>query len=309
MVFGGLLNGVTITYAQEFQRQFQRQHPEIILHKFVLDDYLFDLFGYIDLCDFANKYIGFFIVLFAIRFILTRGRLVVLRRYFFLMGINFLIRSVCLYFTLLNDPAHRDSSVNTNPLFESVLISAGTHVSTVDKLFSGHTSSLTLAGLFMVSYSDKYPLFDNKKTSKLFYFGFNVAICVYVACGWCIFAIARMHYSVDIFIGLLFAFFIFALYHNYIKLAQTRNNSFNKFLIWFEQDADDIPIIQFVENQEPTVFGSENFKEVIIEMQEVKSESFKVFQNKGDDEKENKIKEIQKQNTITLDNTNVSNNI
>ncbi|ELP87235.1 hypothetical protein EIN_094420, partial [Entamoeba invadens IP1] len=119
MVSGGLLNGLMIPLAQEFQRQWQRQHANIVLHQFVLDDVLFGIFPFVDLVAFADKYLGFFVVMSAVRFFMTPGRLVVLRRFTFLMGVNFFLRSVCLYFTLLSDPSQNISDVDGNPLLET----------------------------------------------------------------------------------------------------------------------------------------------------------------------------------------------
>ncbi|ELP87223.1 hypothetical protein EIN_094000 [Entamoeba invadens IP1] len=250
MVSSGFLNALMIPFAQEFQRQWQRQHANIVLHQFVLDDVLFGIFPFVDLVAFADKYIGFFVVMSAVRFFMTPGRLVVLRRFTFLMGVNFFLRSVCLYFTLLSDPSRNISDVDGNPLLETFLVAGGIHISTVDKLFSGHTATLTLCGLFLLYYHETYPLFSSKKSSLLFGIIFKCLVCLYVCCGLCLFAAVRIHYTVDILVGALISFLGFSLYHTYILLAHTRDNSFNKFLTWFEADATDIPKIIFIQNEE-----------------------------------------------------------
>ncbi|BFU19225.1 membrane-spanning protein, putative [Entamoeba histolytica HM-1:IMSS-B] len=250
MILCGLLNGLSISFAQEFQRQWYRSHPTIHFKEFVLDDLLFSVFSFRDLIGFADKYLGFLVVVMVFRFFLCKGRLIVLRRFVTLMGVMFLMRIICVYMTLLNDPSINYSTATGNPLVESFLISGGIHVSTVDKMFSGHTGSITLTGMFLIYYHDQYPIFHSKRLHYSLSLTFKIIVLLYVACGLCLFTIVRIHYTSDVFVGLILASTIFCLYHSYIPLAQTKNNIFNCILCWIEQDADDIPKIQFIK-QEP----------------------------------------------------------
>ncbi|EDR25409.1 hypothetical protein EDI_002730 [Entamoeba dispar SAW760] len=250
MILCGLLNGLSISFAQEFQRQWYRSHPTIHFKEFVLDDLLFSIFSFRDLIGFADKYLGFLVVIMVFRFFLSKGRLIVLRRFVTLMGVMFLVRIICVYMTLLNDPSINYSDVTGNPLIESFLISGGIHISTVDKMFSGHTGSITLTGMFLIYYHDQYPIFHSKRLHYSLSLTFKIIVLLYVACGWCLFTIVRIHYTSDVFVGIILASTVFCLYHSYIPLAQTKNNTFNYILCWIEQDADDIPEIQFIKQEQ-----------------------------------------------------------
>ncbi|KAL7721162.1 Sphingomyelin synthase-like domain-containing protein [Entamoeba marina] len=273
ILISGNLNGVVIGFAQEYQRIWYRQHPDIEFQKFILDDFGFTTFPFVDIVSFADIYLGVIVILcIGARFFITPYRLVVLRRFLTMMGTIFSVRVICLYATLIPDPSRTQSTVEFNPFFEGFFISTGLHMSTVDKIFSGHTMSVTLCALFWIHYCGRAPIFDfnpfniSKKTTYGYPLRFTIAsfyIMCYVAVAWCLFVMLRRHYSVDVFIAIILSVVIFKTYHNYILTSCTRKNSFNAFIMWLEQDAPDIPHEMYL-LKEPIVINELTDLEEII---------------------------------------------
>lgn len=249
--FMGYMSGVMIAFTQEAQRIFYRQHPDIVKGEFTLSDIGFDMFPFTDIFHVADLYMGVVIVIcMGVRFFLTKYRLIVLRRFFFLAAIMFVFRIFSFYMTILPDSARTTSTVVMNPFFEGFFIMVGLHFGTPDKIFSGHTMAITMVALFWSHYSGRVPIFNSgllglKKTNS---FGYptrptlgSVYVFIYMTLGCCLFVMLRRHYSIDVFLGFILSFVVFKWYHNYILTACTRDNAFNRFIMWFEQDAPDVP--------------------------------------------------------------------
>ena len=243
MAFTGYLNGVSITFAQEQQRIWHKRHPDVKLHQFELYDILFKWFDHKDAVGIADKYLAGLIAFMAINILYSSQRFVIVQRYLICMSLMFLIRIPTVYLTILNDPSHNQSTVSGNPLIEGLLIAGGTHVSTVDKLYSGHTGSLTIAGLILLKYYDKtfiHSVINGTFVEKFF----KPLIIMYLIGGYVLFTIARIHYTVDVFIAFTLATMMFHLYHNYILLAPMKESALGKFVTYLQRGADDIPSLQ-----------------------------------------------------------------
>ncbi|BFU18257.1 membrane-spanning protein, putative [Entamoeba histolytica HM-1:IMSS-B] len=256
----GYFSGVVICFSQENQRIFYRFHPDIKYQQFILDDIGFTLMPFVDIVQFADIYLGAIIIICLVfRFFITKYRLIILRRYFTLMGVLFAIRLVCVYLTILPDPSRVETTVNSNPFLEGFYIMTGLHFSTVDKLFSGHTMSITLIALFWSHYSGRVPIIDfnpfNWKWVTSYGYPLKITLTslyvwVYVMIGWCLFVMLRRHYSVDVFLGVIICVVVFEWYHSYILTSCTRKNTLNAFIMWMEQDAPDIPHEMYYFKQE-----------------------------------------------------------
>ncbi|KAL7713703.1 Sphingomyelin synthase-like domain-containing protein [Entamoeba marina] len=243
-LFFGYMNGVMITFAQEYQRQWHRQHPSIIQNEFTLDDVLFTIFSYKNLISFADTYLLLLVAFMVLKISFTPQRLMIFRRFAICLGLMFILRTIAVYVTLLSDPSQNKSTVVGNPLIEGVHVTTGYHVSTVDKMFSGHTCTLSLAGLFILHYWTSGPIIDlglNKKYQHILSNVLKMVVVLYMFGGYCLFALVRIHYSTDIFIGCILSVLVFYWYHSYILLSSTRLNGFNKLICWIEQDATDLP--------------------------------------------------------------------
>ncbi|KAL7713691.1 Sphingomyelin synthase-like domain-containing protein [Entamoeba marina] len=270
-MFFGYLNGVMITFAQEYQRQWHRQHPTIIEREFVLDDFLFNVFEFQNLIDFAGNYLSCLVAFMLIRFFFTPQRFVIIRRFLALLGVMFILRSLAVYISLLNDPSQNKSNVVGNPFFEGAHVATGNHVSTVDKMFSGHTCALTLAALFLIHYWDSAPLTDRRQYAKvksIISSVFKFGILLYLIGGLCLFALVRIHYTADIFIGAVLSILVFYWYHNYMLLSSTKNCLLDKLICWLEQDATDIPKIHMAKIQHKVNTTKETYYRIIQEEKE-----------------------------------------
>ncbi|BFU18788.1 sphingomyelin synthetase, putative [Entamoeba histolytica HM-3:IMSS] len=250
MALCGYWNSVFQVLAQERYTQWLMMHPEVP-RRLVLPDFFFKVLPYFKQSWVCDIYIGIFVIFTNIRFLLTPYRSCVIRRYFFLQGTIFLIRSFSIFFTIMPDPSLSTSNVKYNPFIEGFLIMFGIHKTSYDCMFSGHTANIVLCACMWYQYSDSAPIFKldclnswpiNSPT------GYPLRFTITKAIGWivCIggillFCVTHLHYFVDIYIGCIVAFLLFKLYHNYILTIYTRNNIFNAFLRWFEQDAPDIP--------------------------------------------------------------------
>ncbi|KAL7719229.1 Sphingomyelin synthase-like domain-containing protein [Entamoeba marina] len=162
-----------------------------------------------------------FILLTLLRFFITPYRWVILRRYFFLQGVVYFVRGLCVFTTILPDPSGRTSTVNTsNIIIEGFLVLLGVHRVECDMMFSGNAASMVLCACLWHHYSHKAPIIEFDPlgdTPNATPYGYPLRLTLVKLLAW--------------------------LYHNYILFIATRKNILNTFFRWFETGAPDIPAI------------------------------------------------------------------
>ncbi|EDR24386.1 sphingomyelin synthetase, putative [Entamoeba dispar SAW760] len=229
MIICGYWNSVFQIYADSIAGFWKYKHQP-----FVLMDIFFDILPYVQSNRISDLYLKYCIVITIIRFLFTPLRSIILRRYCFIQAVIFLFRGFSVFATLLPNPMIScKSDAIGNPFVEGFYVMLGYHHTCADLLFSGHTANLTVCAFIWEYYSEKVPFF-NPLVER---------ICAWVIAfiGYFIFLANHFHYSCDVFIGFIVAGLLFNLYHTYIKTISTRNNFFNSFLRWFEEDSLEIP--------------------------------------------------------------------
>ncbi|KAL7716733.1 Sphingomyelin synthetase [Entamoeba marina] len=222
-------NCVFQIYADSIADRWKYKHQNI-----VLTDIAFDLLPHLSSTTISDEYIKYCFLTTCFRFFLSPLRSIICRRYCFLQGIIFLCRGFSVFATLLPNPLLTcESTARGNPFIEAFYVLSGKHVTCADLLFSGHAANITLCVLIWNRYGEIVPIM-NIYIEKIF-----VWCCAFG--GYFIFVANHFHYSCDVFIGGLLASMLFYVYHYYLLTISTRNNFFNSFLRWFEEDATDVP--------------------------------------------------------------------
>ena len=258
MIICGYINGIFQVLSQIRYDEWKQTHPQV-KDEIVIADAAFHMIPKMNASYLPNILAYLFIGFTAVRFFVTPYRWIILRRYFFLQSIIYLIRGVCIYTTLIPDPSGMPSTVNTQNIFtESLLIFLGIHRIECNMMFSGIISSMVLCACVWHHYSHKAPIIqfdlDNSPNSTVYGYPLRmtfVKLVVWVTLFICfIFYIAcRLHYVADIFVAFMFTLFLFKVYHNYIIMSSTRNDIVNSFFKWFESDAVDIPTVMEYPNE------------------------------------------------------------
>nr|BAN42085.1 sphingomyelin synthetase, putative [Entamoeba invadens] len=229
MIICGYWNSVFQIYADSIAGFWKYKHQP-----FVLMDIAFDVLPHIESEHISDYYLKWCIYATAIRFMFTPLRLVILRRYCFMQAVIFLLRGFSVFATLL--PCPMTGCVSTavgNPFVEALYIMLGYHRTCADLLFSGHTANLTMCAFIWEYYCEKVPFFNPVYE--------RVASWIAAMVGFVVFLSNHFRYSCDVFVGFVMAALVFNMYHSYVLTISTRNNFFNSFLRWFEEDADEIP--------------------------------------------------------------------
>jgi hypothetical protein len=176
----------------------------------------------------------------------------VFRRLLFLCAFLFLMRAVSISVTIL-DPPPNDcvTNIEYSVAVEGFLVMFGIHHTCADLVFSGHTVHLTILALIWQYYSDGS---EWKWLSR-----YNVDIdrwqcltgdrwrgesgtcnlTIFLVWFWAVSAYVlilctRFHYSLDVFVGLILAIFVFKHYHHYIETVGQRRGIISRFFCWFE---------------------------------------------------------------------------
>jgi len=99
------------------------------------------------------------VVVTIIRFLITKNRFVVLKRYALLLGTVFLFRSLTIVSTILPQP--QKSCIATargNVFLDGLMILLGQKKTCTDMFFSGHCTNVTFAALLWTNFSHIYPV-------------------------------------------------------------------------------------------------------------------------------------------------------
>ena len=182
-----------------------------------------------------------FSILTFLRFFFTPIRITIFRRYCFIKTVCILFQSGSIYSTLLYTPNHTCNNtyhiMNLTDYYsiikQTILISIGYYTPCIELLFSDFIMQLTLNVLLWFQYVDRVS-FINPFIEKVFALCFGI-ICVIN------YSLQHIRYSCDCFIGITLTVLVFSVYHFYIKSVSTRNNFFNAFMRWFEEDSNEIP--------------------------------------------------------------------
>jgi len=173
----------------------------------------------------------------------------ILRRWFFLEGVIFILRGFSVAMTSVPAPSALCTSTATgNVWIEAIYITFGKHHTCADCMFSGHTAAITLLVMMWTHYSRGEELaicFGSRRgiiTNNVDAAGdpvgwkiIDLPLWAYAIVSYWIIIVTRFHYSHDVFIGFLVTYFLFNAYHFYIKaLAMRQGSMFSRFMRWFE---------------------------------------------------------------------------
>ena len=193
-------------------------------------------------------------------------RAIIFRRVMFIQGIMFCLRAISIIVTELNIPQQScESTATGNPWVEGFLIIATIHHTCGDVMFSGHTTTITVAALTWTMYSKGEewnwlmrriapsdavaPVASSARSCSprsclrpdLDAVGDPVScyitpVLVWAAAitGYCMIITTRFHYSVDVFIGFTLTQLVYRYYHMYIKTVVERTGPIASFVRWFE---------------------------------------------------------------------------
>jgi len=231
-------------------------------HHFFSESYeLFDLGFFIlspmpsiiaDVCAFGL--VGITIL----RFLVTRNRFIILKRYMMILGTIFLFRALTIVSTILPQPQRSCmSTARGNPFLDGLLIILLQKKTCTDMFFSGHATNMTLAALIWTYFSHTSPIIPLSPLDKFIFrrkrlmdnYGklkrptvTKIFIWLLVAVGCYFVSATRLHYMIDIIFGLFVTITVFKLYHHALAMAYFKETWFSKFVRWFDSDSPEIEI-------------------------------------------------------------------
>ncbi|GAB1223240.1 hypothetical protein ENUP19_0139G0027 [Entamoeba nuttalli] len=244
------INALFQAITDDYYIRWLSNHQEIP-KSYTLPDIGTDLLPFIDI-PYLPSYVlvGVLTVTF-LRFFFTPYRTIILKRFCFLQGTIFILRSLSIFGTYLPSPVPC-TTYNKQPLFiYAMKIFSGTR-SCHDLMFCPHTAALFFCAMFWYHYIEKAPLINFKWCYKVspsvneygYPLRFTIEkgiICIITAIASLLFVMCKRHYTFDIYIAAIISVLLFKLYHHYILHINTRMNWFNAFLRWFEDGSPDIP--------------------------------------------------------------------
>ncbi|KAL7717307.1 hypothetical protein QTN25_005130 [Entamoeba marina] len=244
------INAMSMALTDVYYIKWLSSHPEIP-KTYTLPDLGADYLPFID-SPYVPTYVmtGILSITF-LRFLFTPYRFIVLRRFCFLQGIIFILRSFSVFSTFIPSPVPCNVDNQDSILIYAIKIFTGTR-SCHDLMFCPHTSALFICAMIWYHYTEKAPIFNldfcSKHSSSVNEFGYplrltfeKIFIIVVSAVSSLVFVMCRRHYSFDVYIAAVISIFIFKLYHHYILYIKVRHNWLNTFFGWFEEGAPDIP--------------------------------------------------------------------
>jgi len=208
----------------------------------------------------ADIYVVAFVVISIIRFLLTRNRFVVLKRYCLLLGTVFLFRALTIVSTILPQPQRSciaTANAKENPFLGGLMIMLTLQKTCTDMFFSGHATNLTFAALLWTNFSHIYPVIPLTKLDKAVFRGLpltdrfgrirrptvtKIIVWLAVIVGFIFISATRLHYMIDVIFGFCVSLTVFILYHHALAKACTNNSFFSRFLRWYESDSPEIEL-------------------------------------------------------------------
>ena len=140
-----------------------------------LPDLGFDYFEKLDSPaqrNFPDQWLGIIAGLTLIRFSLTPMRLTIFRRWWFCLGMLFLLRGVTIIVTLLPNPFYQcvrkgwEQGLTDNVFIGGFNVMFGNASTCADVLYSGHTLNITLLALVWHQYTHVVPLMNGHVCPK-----------------------------------------------------------------------------------------------------------------------------------------------
>jgi hypothetical protein len=219
-----------------------------------LPDIGFDIFKHLNSPDernFPDRWLGAVAGMTFIRFSLTPMRLTIFRRWWFCLGMLFLLRGVTIIVTLLPNPFYDcvrkgwGEGLTDNMFIGGLNVMFGNASTCADVLYSGHTLNITLLALVWHQYTHVVPLMnghvcparvrrlfrtfcccgqhvsDKSRPRHMRAFAPARRLTVVKAFVWCCclleyyFIVAtHFHYTVDVIIGMMFTVITWSFYHH-----------------------------------------------------------------------------------------------
>jgi len=191
-----------------------------------------------------------------LRFLLTRNRFIVLKRYVLLLGTVFLFRGLTIVSTILPQPQRSCmATARGNPFLDGLMILLLQKKTCTDMFFSGHATNMTFAALLWTQFSHVYPIIPLTKVDRVLFRGkplmdhfgklrrptlTKILVWVMVAIGCCFVCATRLHYLIDVIFGIFVSVTVFTLYHHALYNACTNNSLISRFIRWFDSDSPEI---------------------------------------------------------------------
>ena len=225
------------------------------------------LFPFWDETSICDYWLFGMVVTMVLRYVfIPTTRLIIFRRVIFLQGCMFCLRAVSIIVTELNMPQQScESTATGSPWVEGFLIMATVHHTCGDVMFSGHTTTITIASLAITMYTkgeewnwllkrivpaDQLALPASTALpcsarrclrptldavgDPISCFITPIIVWTFAFIGYFFIIATRFHYSVDVFIGFCLSQLVFRYYHSYIKTVAERDGPIAKFVRWFE---------------------------------------------------------------------------
>jgi len=244
------------TYPMSEESDFHGKH-HFYSESYELFDLGFDMFPPMpniiaDVCAFGL--VGITIL----RFLCTKNRFVILKRYILLLGTSFLFRSLTIVSTILPQPQRECYATATgNAFLDALMILLLQKKTCTDMFFSGHATNMSFAALLWTEFSHRYPIIPLTFIDKFLFRGkrimdnyghlkrptlVKILIWMLVAVGCFFVSATRLHYMIDIIFGLFVSITFFKLYHHALSRAVMSNSPFSKFVRWFDSDSPEIEL-------------------------------------------------------------------
>lgn len=176
------------------------------------------------------------LIITAVAFIIFHpGRAKIFKRFCFLQGTMFILRSVTIVVTLLPNPykmcvLHPERTESF--IAEGLKVMGGSRYTCGDVMYSGHSVNMTIMNLVWQEY---YPAsWRSAALVRSLWWMINIG-------GLLMCVTTHFHYTVDVIIGSVLACLFWALYHRiirYPKLLAYEDGFIGAFLYWYECGSD-----------------------------------------------------------------------
>ena len=173
-----------------------------------------------------------------LRFLVTKNRFIVLKRYVLILGTVFLFRALTIISTILPQPQKECFATATgNAFLDALLIILLQKKTCTDLFFSGHATNLTFAALLWTYYSHMYPVIPLSPVDKFLFRGkplmdkygrlkrptlVKILVWIVAILGYFFVNATRLQYVIDIifgfFVSTIFFVVCFLLFYLFIYL-------------------------------------------------------------------------------------------
>lgn len=220
----------------------------------------FNYFSYVNSSMPANMFAGGSAAMATVRFAILPGplsmRWAFLCRSLAIWGMLFVCRAFTTVVTPLPNPYHQcvpKISYPDNIWLEALAIfpGVGNESTCQDVMFSGHTTMGTLFTLSIIRYAPLAPWSRYTATDRCFSVTTLIHVLSVCWCCWGYYVItaSRLHYTIDVIVGVLVTLLCFNAYHYNAKIIWFRKlhpvrASMSTFLRWFERYSPDLRLFR-----------------------------------------------------------------